>query len=208
MLPLLAESWTWFAVVTFIFAARLISRSLLFGSPSKLQIDDWVMVLAWASYIVFIATINIVSTHDSNLLPENYDIKLLTPEDVRNREYGSKMILVVEQCQCITIWAVKACLLIMYHRLTYVILSFFLSPFPHIFVFQCTRASRFVGFTPWLRENELTIFTLHSVALSESVVVKALAGYIAFGFVFMEVFYFAVWCRPFNMYWAVPTHSK
>ena len=31
---------------------------------------------------------------------------------------SSKMVLVVEQMQCITVWLVKACLLIMYHRLT------------------------------------------------------------------------------------------
>lgn len=120
MVPLLAESWTWFAVTTVIFAARMTSRSLLFGTVHKLQIDDWVMALAWASYVVFIATINIVATHDSNLLPEDYDIRLLTVNEIERREYGSKMILVVEQCQCIAIWAVKACLLIMYHRLTYV----------------------------------------------------------------------------------------
>lgn len=28
------------------------------------------------------------------------------------------MVLVVEQMQCITIWLVKTCILIMYHRLT------------------------------------------------------------------------------------------
>jgi hypothetical protein len=31
------------------------------------------------------------------------------------------MVLVTEQMQIITIWAVKVCLLIMYNRLTYVI---------------------------------------------------------------------------------------
>lgn len=39
----------------------------------------------------------------------------------------------------------------------------------------------------------------------ENLAIKILAGYIAFGFVFMEVFYFGVWCRPFHNYWAVPT---
>lgn len=35
--------------------------------------------------------------------------------------------------------------------------------------------------------------------------VKLLAVYIALGFVVMEVLYLAVWCRPFHMYWAVPS---
>ncbi|KAI1184388.1 hypothetical protein F5B17DRAFT_83514 [Nemania serpens] len=37
--------------------------------------------------------------------------------------------------------------------------------------------------------------------------IKLVAGYVAFGFVLMEILYFAVWCRPFNQYWAVPPNS-
>lgn len=33
---------------------------------------------------------------------------------------------------------------------------------------------------------------------------KIVAAYVAFSFVFMEVFYLGVWCRPFSEYWAVP----
>lgn len=54
-------------------------------------------------------------------------------------------------------WGVKACILIMYSRLT--------------------------------------------VGRVENVAIKMLAGYVAFAFVFMEIFYLGVWCRPFHYYW-------
>ncbi|KAK4547910.1 hypothetical protein LTR36_010629 [Oleoguttula mirabilis] len=41
----------------------------------------------------------------------------------------------------------------------------------------------------------------------ENLAVRVLSGYVALGFCFMEVFYFAVWCRPFYEYWQVPTSS-
>lgn len=44
-----------------------------------------------------------------------------------------------------------------------------------------------------------------TVARKENMLIKLLAGYVLFGFVFMEIFYFGVWCRPFHNYWAVPT---
>jgi len=161
MLELAVESWIWYGFVVAITVSRFVSRTLLFGSVKKLQIDDWVMLFALCTYTTFLVSINIVADTSSNLLPPGYDVNKLTPEEISEREYGSKLILVVEQCQCFTIWAVKACLLIMYYRL-----------------FQ---------------------------ALREALIVKILAGYTAFGFIFMEVFYLGVWCRPFHNYWAVPT---
>lgn len=62
---------------------------------------------------------NIVANTSSNLIdPNNHDP--LTPESIKERTFGSKMVLVVEQMQITTIWTVKCCLLVMYSRLTYV----------------------------------------------------------------------------------------
>lgn len=61
---------------------------------------------------------NIVSHTSSNLIDPN-DHAALTPENIKERVFGSKMVLVSEQMQILTIWTVKACLLIMYNRLTY-----------------------------------------------------------------------------------------
>lgn len=66
---------------------------------------------------VLIAGINIISHTDSNLIDPNADI-ILTPASIDERIFGSKMVLIVEQMQILTVWTVKTCLLILYYRLT------------------------------------------------------------------------------------------
>lgn len=46
------------------------------------------------------------------------------------------------------------------------------------------------------------------MSLSANFAVKAVAVYVAVGFVVMEVLYFAVWCRPFSGYWEVPPSDR
>ncbi|KAI9696921.1 MAG: hypothetical protein M1820_007996 [Bogoriella megaspora] len=161
MIDLTVESWIWYGFVVAVAIARFISRSLALGSFRHLQIDDYIMAFAIFTYTALIISINYVADDDTNLLPPGFDMKSLTKQDKEDRRLGSKLVLVVEQNQILTIWAVKACLLIMYYRLT--------------------------------------------IVQKENIAVVALAIYVAFGFVFMEIFYFAVWCRPFHNYWAVPT---
>lgn len=69
------------------------------------------------TYTVLIVSINIVSKTASNLIDPSQHVEL-TPANVKERQFGSKMVLVVEQMQITTIWTVKTCLLIMYFRLT------------------------------------------------------------------------------------------
>lgn len=60
---------------------------------------------------------NIVAFVDTNLMmPE--DIPTLTPESIESRIYGSKLVLLVEQCMITTQWGCKICLLLIYHKLT------------------------------------------------------------------------------------------
>lgn len=66
---------------------------------------------------VLIVGMNIVATNSSNLIDPN-DPTPLDSDNISERRFGSKMVLVVEQMQCVTIWLVKTCLLIMYYRLT------------------------------------------------------------------------------------------
>ncbi|KAF2008046.1 hypothetical protein P154DRAFT_541304 [Amniculicola lignicola CBS 123094] len=113
------ESWIWYTFAVGIIVARLTSRTLLFGSPKGLQYDDWIMgIFVVACYTVLIVMSNIEAEAQSNLLPPGFDISTLTLEDIADREYGSKIVIVVEQMQIVVIWACKACLLILYHRLT------------------------------------------------------------------------------------------
>ncbi|KAI0475597.1 hypothetical protein GGR56DRAFT_695354 [Xylariaceae sp. FL0804] len=113
---LIAESWTWYTLTWTIVLARLGSRITLFGSVKKLQIDDALMVLAMITDTVLVASMNILSHTNSNLIDPNNPVEL-TPEEISERAYGSKLVLVVEQMQILTIWLVKACLLIMYMRI-------------------------------------------------------------------------------------------
>lgn len=57
----------------------------------------------------------------SNLIPPEDDVSRYSPEEIRSRIYGSKLVLVVEQMQLLTIWLIKTCLLIMYNRMTLVL---------------------------------------------------------------------------------------
>ncbi|KAH7383864.1 hypothetical protein BKA66DRAFT_86502 [Pyrenochaeta sp. MPI-SDFR-AT-0127] len=43
---------------------------------------------------------------------------------------------------------------------------------------------------------------------NENVAIKLLSGYVALGFIVIEILYFAAWCRPFSEYYAVPTASS
>ena len=72
---------------------------------------------------------NIIAVTSSNLIDPSQDV-ILTPDSIKEREFGSKMVLVVEQMQILTIWAVKACLLLLYNRLTSVasILTAYVTP--------------------------------------------------------------------------------
>jgi len=88
------------------------------GSFRRFQADEYLMMVILCFYTVVIVTINIVEHTSSNLLPPGYDIAHMTKQDIAERTLGSKLILVVENCQIMTIWGAKTCLLIMYLRLT------------------------------------------------------------------------------------------
>lgn len=88
------------------------------GSFRRFQTDDYLMILVLCFYTALTVTINIVEHTSSNLLPPGYDIAHMTDQDIAERTLGSKLILVVENCQIVTVWGAKTCLLIMYLRLT------------------------------------------------------------------------------------------
>lgn len=97
---------------------RSLSRRMALGSFAKFEADEYVMCAILCFYTVLIATINVVESTSSNLLPPGYDVENMTQADIDERTLGSKLILVVENCQMLVIWGTKACLLIMYLRFT------------------------------------------------------------------------------------------
>jgi hypothetical protein len=120
-LPLRQESWIWYALAVFMVVCRVLSRTILLGNLKHLKIDDWLMVFTIAPYTVLIVVINIVAHTSSNLLEPGTNVNTMSKDERDERIYGSKLILVVEQMQLSTVWLVKACLLILYYRLTYVL---------------------------------------------------------------------------------------
>lgn len=50
-----------------------------------------------------------------------------------------------------------------------------------------------------LQSNPFT----HRQSLNVQNYVKMLMGYIAFGWIVVEVFFYGIWCRPFQNYFAV-----
>lgn len=58
------------------------------------------------SYTTFIVLINKVADISTNLLPPNFDVDSLTSQERSHREYGSKLVLVVEQCQILTVYVI------------------------------------------------------------------------------------------------------
>lgn len=112
------EALIWHPIVVCAVVARLTSRYLLFGSFKKLQIDDWLMLFALFSYTSFIICMRIIVNVGTNLLEPGTDVSTMAPSEISEREYGSKVILVLEEGQLATIWTAKACLLILYFRVT------------------------------------------------------------------------------------------
>jgi hypothetical protein len=71
-----------------------------------------------SSYTVMIVLANKWLKAQSNLEPDGFDFSALTIEELDKRRYGSKLVIVVEEMQIAVIWSCKACLLIMYQRIT------------------------------------------------------------------------------------------
>lgn len=118
MLSLLAESWTWYSFVTLVVLFRFVSRYVQLGSIKRYQPEEYVMLFVFAFYTNLVAVMNIVAHLDTNLMLPS-DIPLLTPESIKSRIHGSKLVLVVEQSMITTIWGCKICLLLLYNKLTF-----------------------------------------------------------------------------------------
>jgi hypothetical protein len=116
--PFHIESWIWYGVGISVACCRLLSRILHLNSIRKLQIDDWLTVVAITTHTAFLVTINKEVNYNSNLIQPGEDVNSFTTEDIKERVYGSKLTVVVEQMQCCTVWLLKTCLICLYYRVT------------------------------------------------------------------------------------------
>jgi hypothetical protein len=91
MIALRIESWIWYAFAICVTLARFVSRSLLFGSPLRLKVDDWMMAFAVCTYTTLVVCMNIVATKQSNLIPPGVDVATMSRQEREDRVYGSKV---------------------------------------------------------------------------------------------------------------------
>ncbi|KAH7201531.1 hypothetical protein DER44DRAFT_812272 [Fusarium oxysporum] len=112
-----AEMWAWYSLTVIVVFARMASRRMLLGSFKRMLADDYLMAVTMITYTALLAIVSVLTRTPTNLInPDDHIV--LTPEDIKLREYGSKLVLVTEHMQMITLWGVKGCLLFMYSRLT------------------------------------------------------------------------------------------
>ncbi|KAH7183190.1 uncharacterized protein B0J16DRAFT_373705 [Fusarium flagelliforme] len=117
MAKLDTEMWAWYALTLIVVIFRMTSRRMLLGSFKGMLADDYLMALTMITYTALLAVVSVLGHTPTNLIDPSLNLKL-TPEDIKIREYGSKLVLVTEHMQMITLWGVKGCLLFMYSRLT------------------------------------------------------------------------------------------
>ncbi|KAF2002032.1 hypothetical protein P154DRAFT_431761 [Amniculicola lignicola CBS 123094] len=112
------EAGIFYGVCWVVVLVRLVSKRMRLGTWRNLQIDDYLIIVAMFTLTVLMALLHVIIHTNSNLIAPGTDEKLFTKEDIEERVYGSKLTIVVEQMHISTIWLLKACILIMYARMT------------------------------------------------------------------------------------------
>ncbi|KAE8160703.1 hypothetical protein BDV40DRAFT_269791 [Aspergillus tamarii] len=111
------ETWTLYAVGMLGVCLRFVARIRRLGIRN-LQTDDYLMVFAIIWYTILCVALNeVVIVGGSNLMSEE-DIKNLTPVIKADRVRGSKWVFVSEHSFVLAVWAMKACMLVIYARIT------------------------------------------------------------------------------------------
>ncbi|KAI5808256.1 hypothetical protein DFH27DRAFT_303159 [Peziza echinospora] len=93
---------------------RIIIRTAITGRPSIEEYLMFVAMLFWTGDVVLSITLLRKGT---NQLPAGTDRALLSPEEVADREIGSKALVAAWFCYITFIWGAKTCLLLFYRRL-------------------------------------------------------------------------------------------
>ncbi|QGI67476.1 hypothetical protein CEK27_011447 [Fusarium fujikuroi] len=145
-----AEMWAWYALTLVVVVARMASRRMLLGSFKRMLADDYLMAVTMITYTALLAIVSVLTRTPTNLInPDDHIV--LTPEDIKLREYGSKLVLVTEHMQMITLWGVKGCLLFMYGRLTMSLKQNFLVKLVAGYVIVGFVVMQILWFAAWCR---------------------------------------------------------
>ncbi|KAK7436805.1 hypothetical protein CaCOL14_000437 [Colletotrichum acutatum] len=112
------QSWIHYSIgMAFIFL-RMYGRAKRLGGVSNFEADDYLQILAAVLFTVLVALLNIITDGGgSNLYPPELE-GTFTQAEIEDRIHGSKIVLVSEQAMLNLIYVLKACVLILYTRLT------------------------------------------------------------------------------------------
>ncbi|OKL58271.1 hypothetical protein UA08_06854 [Talaromyces atroroseus] len=110
---LVVQSWIMYSIGVIIYLLRLYERM-----GFKWQAEDFLMVLAIAWYTALVVTnIKLAEGGGGALYPPD-EFATFTDGDIASRSQFAKVEFASEQCMCNTIWTLKACMLIIYYRMT------------------------------------------------------------------------------------------
>ncbi|KAF7561392.1 hypothetical protein G7046_g2756 [Stylonectria norvegica] len=111
------ESWILWVLGVFVVACRLIARRMKLGKWTRLAVEDYLMCFALVNFTGVVVSINEVAKNGSNYMPAA-TAAALSPAGRAQAIFGSKMTFVLEIFTLTATWTIKACLLILYARLT------------------------------------------------------------------------------------------
>lgn len=86
----------------------------------NLQVDDYLMTFGVVWYTILCVALNEVANGGGSNLMTAEDYANLTPSTTAERVRGSKWVFVSEHAFILCVWSCKACMLVIYARLTYV----------------------------------------------------------------------------------------
>ncbi|KAE8351262.1 hypothetical protein BDV28DRAFT_158888 [Aspergillus coremiiformis] len=111
------ETWILYGVGMLGVVLRFVARIRRLGIRN-LQTDDYLMAFAVFWYTILCVSLNeVVIVGGSNLMSDE-DIKNLTPAVKAARVTGSKWVFVSEHSFVLSVWTMKACMLVIYARIT------------------------------------------------------------------------------------------
>ncbi|KAL5606917.1 hypothetical protein BROUX41_003293 [Berkeleyomyces rouxiae] len=112
------EGWTLFSIALLLTTLRLYATAVRAGGPKNWLLDEYLIILAFLFYILLVVSLNVIASNGgANLFPPQ-QLATFTPEQIEKRVLNSKIVVVSEQAMLNTIYVLKACLLVMYTRLT------------------------------------------------------------------------------------------
>ncbi|GIJ83503.1 hypothetical protein Asppvi_002326 [Aspergillus pseudoviridinutans] len=114
------ETWVLYGVGILGTVLRFVARIRRLG-VRNLQVDDYLMLFAVLWYTLLCVALNeVASGGGSNLMTDEEiaNIANLSPASYADRVRGSKWVFVSEHSFILAIWAMKACMLVIYSRIT------------------------------------------------------------------------------------------